>query len=62
MLHFKTFCSCNESARCFAQIGSGDKTECKILLTNYPDGKCPFYKVKAYDKPRRIEKEAKQSD
>ena len=62
MLHFKTFCSCNESARCFAQIGSGDKPECKILLTPYPECKCPFYKRNASDKPRIVKKEAAPSD
>ena len=69
MLHFKTFCACNESARCFAQIGNGvdglrylDKPECKILLTPYPEGKRPFYKRNASDKPRIVKKEAAPSD
>lgn len=56
------YITCKESKRCFAQVTDRGRTCCKILLTNYQDGKCPFFKVKAYDKPRRIEKEAGNRD
>ena len=60
----KTICLCNESARCFAQLTGPYvvKPECKILLTPYPEGKCPFFKRNASDKPRIVKKEAATSD
>lgn len=56
------YCTCHEKSRCFAQIGYTDKPLCKILLTPYTEGKCPFYKRNASDKPRIVKKEAAPSD
>lgn len=62
MTYTKNTCQCNEGAPCFAQIGGGAKPYCKILNTPYPEGKCPFYKRNASDKPRIVKKEAATSD
>lgn len=54
------YAECRESAKCFAQVTDRGRICCKILLAadrdgrtvEYPDGKCPFYKRNATDKPR----------
>ena len=64
------FAECKESAKCFAQVTDKGRTCCKILLASdrdgrtveYPDGKCPFYKANASDKPRRLGAKKKKED
>lgn len=59
-----------ERDKCFAQVADKGRTCCKILLASdrdgrtveYPEGKCPFYKANAIDKPRRLGAKKKKED